>query len=88
MDLNDIRCAHTCRNACQLLRDALRQEKTLLQFYERIRNECDYPYVSEFVQQLIGEKSSSILNIVQKLNELEARSQILDDVSSSFDDNR
>lgn len=84
MNIEDLRCAHTCRNACRLLQEGLNQEKTLLQFYERLRGECDYPQVNEFVQQLMEERSASILRIVQKLNELEALSQILDDVGSSF----
>jgi len=84
MNLDEIRCAHTCRNACQMLNDALRLERELLQYHERILKECDYPDVKDFVQEMVVEKSASILRILQKLNELRARGQILDGVISSY----
>jgi rubrerythrin len=85
MKLEDIRCAHTCRNACGLLNEALHAETAQVRFYERVMAECDYPDVQAFVRQLMEERSASILRIVQKLNELQARSKVLDGVMSSFD---
>jgi len=85
MQQEEIRCAHTCRNACELLSDALRKEKDQVMFYEAVMKECDYPDVKAFVRQLAEERSASILRMVQKLNELQARSKVLDGVMSSFD---
>lgn len=85
MEREEIRCGHTCRNACALLNDALRKEKDQVMFYEGVMMECDYPDVKAFVRVLAEERSASILRIVQKLNELQARSKVLDGVMSSFD---
>jgi rubrerythrin len=85
MTIEDMQCAHACRNMCAMLNEALRQETATLRFYERLISQCDYPDVRSFVEGLAEERSRSILNIVQKLNEMHARSQILDGVISSFD---
>lgn len=84
MSTDDRRCAHTCRNACQMLNEALKQEREVLQYYERLLKECDYPDVRDFVREVVEEKSVSILRILQKLNELRARGQILNGVISSY----
>lgn len=85
MNENSVRCAHACRNTCAMLSEALRDESEMVSFYERLRHECNYPDVHEMLQELIEQRSRSVLMINQKLNELRARSEILDGVISSYD---
>ena len=77
-------CHHTCRNTCESLTEALRRETALVQFYEHAAQECDYPDVRMFLQVLIEQHRAPIVQIVSKLNEIRAKSQIMDDVMSSF----
>lgn len=85
MDLEHFNCDHACRSTCATLSEALRVETKLVEFYERIVSECDYPEVSRFVRELVEERRKSILRIVQKLNEMYARGEIMDGVGASFD---
>lgn len=85
MNENSVRCAHACRNTCAMLSEALREESEMVTFYERLGHECNYPDVNEMLQELIGQRSRSVLMINQKLNELRARGEILDGVISSYD---
>lgn len=80
-----IECLHTCRLTCTMLNEAMHEESMMIQFYEKLLNKCDYPDVRSFVQELIEEKSRTVLRINQKLNEIRARGQIIDGVISSFD---
>lgn len=80
-----LECAHACRNSCAMLNEALRRETALLQFYEQIILQCDYPDVHAFIRDLAEQRSHSLLRIVGKLNELQARSQAMDGVMSSFE---
>ncbi|HXG38126.1 MAG TPA: hypothetical protein VNL36_05075 [Bacteroidota bacterium] len=85
MTNHELECAHTCRNTCAMLNEALRRETALLQFYEQIILQCDYPDVHAFIRSLAEQRSQSLLRIVGKLNELQARSQAMDGVMSSFE---
>lgn len=84
MNLNDLRCAHSCRNCCAMLSEAMKMESQQVRFYEKLVELCDYPDVNAFLRELAEERSRTILRIVAKLNEMQARSQILDGVISSF----
>jgi hypothetical protein len=85
MNEKNVRCAHACRNTCAMLSDALREESGMVLFYERLRSECNYPDVHAMLTELIESRSSSVLMINQKLNELRARAEIIDGVISSYD---
>ena len=80
----DVVCLHNCKNTCAMLNEALRKETAVSKFYESILEQCNIPDVGGFVAEQIEEKRKSILRIVQKLNEIHARSQIIDGISSSF----
>jgi hypothetical protein len=84
MNLDDLRCAHSCRTSCAMLSEAMKQETQQVQFYEKLIELCDYPDVNSFLRELAEERSKTIIRIVQKLNEIQARSQIIDGVISSF----
>lgn len=67
-----------------MLNEALRKETSLVMFYKSTLEECDMPEVKNFINEIIEGKSKSILQIIQKLNEIHVRSQIMDGVASSF----
>ncbi len=79
-----INCQHTCKNTCAMLNEALRKETSMIMFYKNTLEECNMPEVVNFINDLVEEKSKNILQIVQKLNEIHVRSQIIDGVASSF----
>lgn len=85
MDEKRVQCAHACRHTCAMLAEALRDESEMVRFYERLRLECNYPDVHAMLQELIEQRSKSVLVINQKLNELRARAEIMDGVISSYD---
>ena len=67
-----------------MLNEALRKETSLVMFYKGTLEECNIPEVTSFINDLVEEKSKIILQIIQKLNEIHVRSQIMDGVASSF----
>ena len=84
MNESDVKCAHACRTTCAMLAEALREESEMVAFYERLKSECNYPDVNAMLQELIEQRSKSVLMINQKLNELRARAEIMDGVLSSY----
>ena len=84
MKENEVKCMHACKNTCAMLNEALRKEAAIVRFYENMLEQCNLPEVSSFVQESIEEKRQGILKIIQKLNEIHARSQVIDGMISSF----
>jgi rubrerythrin len=84
---DNMKCVRSCKNTCASLNEALRKEAALVRYYEGIVDECNIPEVKSFVQELVEQKRNDILRIVQKLNEIHARSQAIDGVISSFNHN-
>ena len=84
MKENEVKCLHACKNTCSMLNEALRKEAAIVRFYEGMQDECNLPEVSSFITDIIEEKRKGILRIIQKLNEIHARSQVIDGVISSF----
>jgi Zn ribbon nucleic-acid-binding protein len=80
-----VKCNHDCRITCKMLTEAMRKEAEMIQFYESLMTECDYPEVNSFVRELLEEKSRIVLHINQKLNEIRARGQISNGIISSFE---
>lgn len=81
----NVKCAHACRNTCAMLSQALREESEMVRFYGKLTAQCDYPDVHDMLNELIELRSKSVLMINQKLNELQARADIIDGVMSSYD---
>jgi hypothetical protein len=67
-----------------MLNEALRKETSLVMFYKSTLEECNIPEVKNFINDLVEEKSKIVLQIIQKLNEIHVRSQIMDGVATSF----
>ena len=84
MNLDNLRCDHRCRNTCAMLTAALAEETMTVRFYQSVMTQCDEPDVHNFVRSLVEERSASVIRIMQKLNEIKARSQSMDSVQSSF----
>jgi Zn ribbon nucleic-acid-binding protein len=76
------KCSHDCRITCKMLTEAMRKEAKMIQFYETIMTECDYPDVNSFVRELLEEKSRIVLHINQKLNAIRACGQVSNSVIS------
>lgn len=83
-DNETIRCGHTCKNSCSMLNEALRKETASVRFYEGVFDQCNSPDIRTFIVDLIDERRANILRIIQKLNEIHARSQSLDGIISRF----
>ncbi len=84
MKTDEANCKHECKDTCSLLNEALRKEASIARYYESMMEECNMPEVRSLVSELLEEKRSGILRIINKLNEIHARSQIIDGISSSF----
>ena len=84
MKENEIKCMHACKNTCAMLNEALRKEASIVRFYEGMLDECNLPEVRSFITETVEEKRKAILRIIQKLNEIHARSQVIDGMISSF----
>lgn len=78
-------CEHTCRNTCSALTRALQYETAVVRLSEEIIQQCDDADIKEFMRDLARTSSESIIRIMQKMNEVQARTQILDGISSSFE---
>ncbi|RPI06581.1 MAG: hypothetical protein EHM64_02560 [Ignavibacteriae bacterium] len=77
-----IKCNHDCRITCIMLTEAMHKETEMIQFYETLMTECDYPAVNSFVRGILEEKSRIVLHINQKLNEIRACGQVSNGVIS------
>lgn len=82
MPSSQFECNHICKNSCASLNEALRTETAAVRFYESVVENCNMPEIKDFLGKLIEDRRREILLIIQKLNELHARSQINDGIIS------
>jgi len=78
-------CEHTCRNTCTALTRALHYETSLVRLSEEIIQQCDDADIKEFMRDLARNSSEAVIRIMQKMNEVQARNQILNNIGESFD---
>lgn len=81
---HNVKCDHTCRDSCVMLNEALRRETASVRFYESVYDDCNAPEVKNFLGDIVEERRMHILKIIQKLNELRAKSQAMDGITNSF----
>jgi len=67
-----------------MLNEALRRETASVRFYETVYDDCNAPEVKNFLSEIVDERRAHILKIIQKMNELHARSQAMDGISNSY----
>ncbi len=80
----DFNCNKICKNSCASLQEALRKETNIVHFYENMMEDCNSPEIKSFLTDIIESRRPEMLKIIQKLNEIHARSQIVDGVIASF----
>ena len=85
MTQNEFHCEHTCLNSCASLTRALQLETTIVRLAEETLQQCDDADIKAFFVRLAENGSETTLRILQKLNEIQARSQIVGGISRSFD---
>lgn len=61
-------CDHTCPRDCHTLNELLLRETSMLQSYEQLLTECDFPEIRRFVLEMIEVKRRSIRNLEQRIN--------------------
>lgn len=85
MKNEEINCAHACKDTCAMLKRAVELEKELAEFYARLDDVCDYPEVRTFLHDFTIQHRRMIEDIRGKLQQMEARGRILDDIIAGFD---
>jgi hypothetical protein len=78
-------CEHLCRNTCASLTRALSLETSIVRLAEEAIQQCDDGDIKSFLTDLAQTSSETALRLLQKLNEVQARTHIYNDISSSFD---
>ncbi len=77
-------CEHTCRNTCTALNKALHFETSLVRLSEEMIQQCDDADIKEFMRDIARNSSEAVIRIMQKMNEVQARTHILNNIGSSF----
>ena len=78
-------CEHTCRNTCTALTQALHFETSLVRLSEEMIRQCNDADIQEFMRDLARNSSEAVIRIMQKMNEVQARTHILNNIGSSFE---
>ncbi len=84
MKENSVKCIRTCKNTCTMLNEALRREASLVRYYERLLEQCNFPDDHSLVFDLVESKRNDILSIIRKLNEIHAHSEVLNEMYTNF----
>lgn len=86
MEKFKVECIHTCRNNCLMLNEVLTKEIQLLNFYEGIYAECNYPEVQNFIIEKITSRRNDIEEIKAKISDIKELSKIMDGLIQSFEE--
>jgi hypothetical protein len=78
-------CGHTCRQACGMMNELLREEALALETIEHMLGQCTYPDVRVMFQELLEEHRQAASRISRKMEELSARMHAADDVLESLE---
>ena len=84
MEENKVNCEHACKNTCEALKKALKSENSILEIYNSVVDECTLPEVKSLLSELIDEKKKVVQKLEQKMDELQEKSHIIDDIAESY----
>lgn len=84
MEENKVNCEHACKNTCEALNQALKKENGILEIYNSVVDECSLPEAKSLLSELMDEKKKVVQKLEQKLNELQEKSHIIDDIAESY----
>ena len=84
MEENKVNCEHACKNTCEALKKALKSENSILEIYTSVVDECTLPEVKSLLSELIDEKKKVVQKLEQKMDELQEKSHIIDDIAESY----
>ena len=84
MEENKVNCEHACKNTCEALKKALKSENSILEIYNSVVDECTLPEVKYLLSELIDEKKKVVQKLEQKMDELQEKSHIIDDIAESY----
>ncbi len=84
MEENKVNCEHACKNTCEALSKALERESSILEIYNSVVGECSLPEARSLLLELITEKKKVVQKLMQKLDELQEKSNIIDDIVESY----
>lgn len=65
-------CDKTCPRDCQIMNQILMREAAVEQLYIQLLQECDYPDVRAFVQQMVEERREHVSRFEKSLNRMYA----------------
>jgi hypothetical protein len=68
-----------------MLSDALKDEKKKIAYYEVMLAECDDPAMRNFVNEVADSHRTLVKCITEKLNQIKANAEVLDDIITSFE---
>lgn len=84
MEENKVNCEHACKNTCEALKQALNKENGIQEIYNSVVDECTLPEVKFLLSELMEEKKRAIQKLEEKLDELQEKSHIIDDIAESY----
>jgi len=84
MGENNVNCEHACKITCEALIQALKKESSILEIYNSVIDDCSLPEVRDLLSELITEKKKVIRKLIEKLDELQEKSHIIDDIAESY----
>ena len=84
MEENKVNCEHACKNTCEALKKALKSENSILEIYNSVVDECTLPEVKSLLSELIDEKKKVVQKLEQKMDDLQEKSHIIDDIAESY----
>ncbi len=80
-----IHCNNTCHSTCSVLTKALQQQKSLLDFYKSVEEQCTYPGVHPFLRELIDIQNDVLKRIEEKIEVLNVNNSTINAIMMSFD---
>jgi len=84
MAINNHECTHTCKGFCNALEIALLREKEAILQYDSLRDECDYPDVKAFLNELILQRQKSIRLLDEAKILMKSKFDALGQIQDSF----